>query len=60
MKKVIALVSVLSLAPLTGGCLSNSGSGSDPTVSAAKSQSYEERQKCQDTSEGGEGKRVCY
>ena len=59
-RKVIALVSVLSLAPLMGGCLSSSGSASGPTAAAGKSQSYEERQKCQDTSEGGEGKRVCY
>ncbi len=59
MKKLIVLMSVLSLAPLLGGCLS-SGSGSDPTVSSEKYGSYEERSKCQDTSEGGEGKRVCY
>ena len=59
MKKLIALMSVLALAPLLGGCLS-SGSGSDPTVSSEKYGSYEERSKCQDTSEGNEGKRVCY
>ena len=59
MKKLIVLISVLSLAPLLGGCLS-SGTGSDPTVSSDKYGSYEERSKCQDTSEGGEGKRVCY
>ena len=59
MKKVIALLCVLSLAPLLGGCLS-SGSGSDPSVSSEKYGSYEERSKCQDTSEGGEGKHVCY
>ena len=58
MKKLIVLVSVLSLAPLLGGCLS--GGGSDPTVSSEKYGSYEERSKCQDTSEGGQGKHVCY
>ena len=60
MKKVITLISVLSLAPFLGGCLSNGGPGSDPTVSSEKYESYADRQKCQDTSEGGEGKRVCY
>ena len=59
MRKVIALLGVLSLASLLGGCLS-SGSGSDPGVSSEKYGSYEERSKCQDTSEGGEGKHVCY
>ena len=59
MKKIVALIGVLSLAPLLGGCLS-SGSGSDPTVSSGKYGSYQERSKCQDTSEGNEGKQVCY
>ena len=59
MRKVIVLVGVLSLAPLLGGCLSG-GSGSDPSVSSEKYGSYEERSKCQDTSEGGQGKQVCY
>ncbi len=60
MRKVIALLGVLCLAPLLGGCLSSGGSGSDPTLSSDKTGSYEDRSKCQDTSEGGEGKRVCY
>ena len=59
MKKLIALMSILAVAPLLGGCLS-SGSGSGPTLSSEKVGSYEERSKCQDTSEGAEGKRVCY
>ncbi len=59
MRKVIVLAGLLSLAPLLGGCLSN-GSGADPGLSSEKSGSYEERSKCQDTSEGGEGKHVCY
>ena len=60
MKKIVTLISILSIAPLLSGCLSGSGTASDLTVSSEKYESYADRQKCQDTSEGGEGKRVCY